>query len=122
MVGNNCASLNKKYAEKMNFTFDRFETLKTKDEAPHYGRYRSLIKLFDKYPKGDYFIYIDGDAAVVNHNIDLRRWIPKDPDIYVLFANEIVRFFKSTYRNLKYGLILIVVFLLLKTILGQKNL
>lgn len=116
------SALNKSYCDKYGFDFHKF-ILKVDDDkkinykidgiqykaVPHYGRYLELYNIMDQYSDDTFFIYIDSDAAVIEQDFDIRDWIPKSEDIYIVFGNEVIHKFGSkigaSLRRMLYGII-----------------
>jgi hypothetical protein len=112
LMGNNTAKINKLYCEKYGFNFHKmnlkidknknityFKNKKSYKAVPHYGRYLALSELIEKYPKDHVFMYIDSDAALLNHKVDITKWIPYDKDVYILFGNEFHDSFYIRYSS-----------------------
>lgn len=111
--------LNENYCSKWGFQFHKWvfdgSTVKYTDKlgkvyesVPHYARYIYLLKMLDVYPDDHYFIYIDTDAAIINDKLDIRKWIPYDDNVSLMFANEGNMYYnnklESVYRNIKDGM------------------
>ena len=89
------AAINERYATKHGFQFHKFVLDKRPDEVPHYMRYRALQQLFPAHGPEAVFVYLDADAVVLNHQLDLRRWIGRTAN--VLTENT------CPFKNLQYG-------------------
>lgn len=119
-VGNNTSTINEKYAKKHGFHFHKVIIDLDKNKrlnyeignrkyktVPHFGRYLTLLDLSKNFPPDHIFIYIDSDAAIYNENLDIRTWIPPNPQTYILFGNEfstIETRVTSTLRRIVYGI------------------
>ena len=111
-LGYKGARINELYAKKWGFKFHLFDNL---DESklqcksglikdfhhPQGGGFRNSrmylkivggLELMKTTPINDILIYIDGDAWAVEHDRDIRQWIPKNPDTYFLIGNEMNTF------------------------------
>ncbi len=90
LIGDQYAEINKAYAEQYGFNFHKLDPDSSKYVYPHYKRYIALQKLLREYPDNTYFFYIDGDAAIVQNDLDIRDWFQEiDSETYVLFGNEV---------------------------------
>lgn len=130
LIGKYTKEINKKYAEKHNFPFEykivstdkdnriHYEINHTKRKAaPHYARYIYAYHYVKRTLDNSYLIYVDTDAAFVDHTLDIRKWIPRDVDTYILFGNEFSNFrvLESIYRNIKFGICFNSGFFILKS-------
>jgi hypothetical protein len=110
-IGNKCAEINKIYADDYGFNF-HVSNPESPGTVPHYKRYVELEKMGEEYPDGHYFVYIDGDASVVNQQNDIRKWFPEPGvknETYILFGNEFNSRFDTrvtdSLRNLSSNLV-----------------
>lgn len=106
-IGDTTSEINNNYSKKWGFHFHKMRPPPLGNTyVPHYGRYFNLIELMNKYTDPNiYFIYIDGDASVINKNIDLRKWIP-NANTHILFGNEC----KTTYIDKVRNFFLILIY------------
>lgn len=111
-IGYKGVTINENYCKKWGFTFDLFDNLDEsklvckngliKDiDHPQGGGFRysrmflkilGALELLAKTKENEILIYLDGDAWCVEHDRDLRAWIPAEPETYFLIGNEMESF------------------------------
>ena len=114
------ANINERYCQSYGFQFHVFDDLPpVHNEKPHYLRYHALRQLSQKYGEEAVFIYLDADAVVMNHEIDIRKWIPATTDILLGNTNIMTSPFK--FARFGFGLVGQTGILIVKNTLPGKN-